>query len=174
MGDGPSPEAPRLVCGSAALVFGPPVWTCHRLVFGDDFADYDAWYSDLFAKHAKSPGHRLVLTQEDHSITGYAWGTPVNVASTGRICCATPFQSRSPLTGLAATSTSSNSQFSPHRRRGLGQALHDCLLEGVTRRCLLGTSTDPDDPAVRLYTHSGWRTLGTLRTGMQVMGLDRT
>ena len=61
-----------------------------------------------------------------------------------------------------------------HRRHGLGQALNDCLLGGLTTKCLLITSSDPHDPAVRLYTRSGWKTLGTLRPGTQVMGLERT
>jgi ribosomal protein S18 acetylase RimI-like enzyme len=174
MSDGLSPEAPSLVCGSAALVFGPHVWTCHRLVFGDDFADYDTWYLGLFEKHAKSPGHRLVLTQEDNSVTGYAWGYTGQRGQywSDLLCDSLPEPIASQWVGghfdvveLAVLPT--------HRRRGLGQALHDCLLEGVTGRCLLGTSSDPDGPAVRLYTRSGWRTLGTLRTGMQVMGLDR-
>jgi ribosomal protein S18 acetylase RimI-like enzyme len=59
------------------------------------------------------------------------------------------------------------------RRRGLGQRLHDRLLDGVAGRCLLSTSDDPDDPAVRLYTRAGWQHLGLLRPGVQVMGIDR-
>ena len=106
MSDGLSPEAPGLACGTAALVFGPHVWTCHRLVFGDDFADYDVVLGSL-RESRDEPG--------PPSTPG---GTPVNVASTGRICCVTRFQSRLPLNGLAATSTSSNSQFSPHTDAG--------------------------------------------------------
>ena len=132
------------------------------------------WYLDLFEKHAKSPGHRLVLTQEDDSVTGYAWGYTGQRGQywSDLLCDSLPEPIASQWVGghfdvveLAVLPT--------HRRRGLGQALHDCLLEDVTGRCLLGTSSDPDGPAVRLYTRSGWRTLGTLRTGMQVMGLDR-
>ncbi len=61
-----------------------------------------------------------------------------------------------------------------HRGHGLGQALHDQLLENVRRRCLLSTNDDADDPAVRLYTKAGWKKLGNLRPGVQVMGLDLT
>ena len=61
-----------------------------------------------------------------------------------------------------------------HRRNALGQALHDRLLDGVKRRCLLNTSDDPEDASVRLYNRSGWRKLGTLMPGVQVMGLDLT
>ena len=54
-----------------------------------------------------------------------------------------------------------------HRRKALGQALHDRLLDGVKRRCLLNTSDDPEDDSVRLYNRSGWRKLGTLMRGVQ-------
>ena len=59
-----------------------------------------------------------------------------------------------------------------YRSHGLGRALHDAVLDGVDRRCLLSTSDDERDPAVRLYQRSGWRRLGTLRPGVQVMGRE--
>ena len=46
------------------------------------------------------------------------------------------------------------------------------MLDGITRRCLLSTADDPADPAVRLYLGRGWRRLGLLRPGTQVLGLD--
>ena len=57
-----------------------------------------------------------------------------------------------------------------YRRRGLGRRLHDSLLDGVGRRALLSTTDDLADPAVQLYLSSGWRKLGVLRPGTQVMG----
>ena len=36
---------------------------------------------------------------------------------------------------------------------------------GDSRRCLLGTTDDPDDPSVRLYLRAWWRTLGILEPG---------
>ncbi len=119
MREGPYPEARGLVCGSAALVFGPHVWTCHRLVFGDDFADYDTWYLDLFEKHAKRSGHRLVLTQEDDIVTGYAWGYTGKRGQywSDLLCDSLPGPIASQWVG-GSTSTSSNSQFSPHTDAG--------------------------------------------------------
>jgi ribosomal protein S18 acetylase RimI-like enzyme len=59
-----------------------------------------------------------------------------------------------------------------YRRHGRGRRLHDELLTGISRRCLLSTADDPADPAVRLYLSRGWCRLGSLRPGFQVMGLQ--
>ncbi len=168
------PGVPSLVRGSEALTFAPKVWTCHQRVFGDRFADYDTWYSDLFEKHAKREGHRLALAQVDDIVTGYAWGY---VGQRGQhladlLCDSLPERITSHWVG-GHFDVVELAVLPEQRRKGLGQALHDCLLEGVTGRCLLITSSDPDDPAVRLYARGGWQTLGQLRPGVQVMGLDR-
>jgi ribosomal protein S18 acetylase RimI-like enzyme len=143
--------------------------------FGDDFADYSTWYSDLFEKHARRSGHRLALTQEDDVVTGYGWGY---VGQRGQywsdlLSDSLPEHIASEWVG-GHFDVVELAVLPQYRRKGLGQAVHDCLLSGVSRRCLLGTSSDPDDPAVRLYTRAGWKTIGTLRPGTQVMGLDRT
>ena len=174
MYDGP-PAAPRLVCGSAALIFATKVWACHHRVWSDDYPDYATWYSNLFEKHAKREGHRLALAQEDDTVIGYCWGY---IGQRGQywsdlLCDSLPERIASQWVG-GHFEVVELVVLPEHRRKGLGQALHDCLLDGVTGRCLLSTSSDPDDPAVRLYTRSGWKTLGTLRPGTQVMGLERT
>lgn len=57
------------------------------------------------------------------------------------------------------------------RGHGTGGALHDALLAGLSHeRALLGTSSDPHDPAVRLYRSRGWDHLGLLGPDVQVMG----
>jgi hypothetical protein len=38
------------------------------------------------------------------------------------------------------------------------------------QKALLSTADDVTDPAVRLYLSRGWRKLGVLRPGTQVMG----
>jgi ribosomal protein S18 acetylase RimI-like enzyme len=167
--------APRRVRGSAALIFGAKVWRCHHRVFGDDFPDYATWYSELFAEHAVREGHRLALAQESDIVIGYAWGY---IGQRGQhwsnlLCDSLPEGIASEWVG-GHFDVVELAVLPEHRRGGLGQALHDCLLEGLTGKCLLGTSSDPDNPAVRLYTRSGWKTLGALRPGMQVMGLERT
>ena len=152
----PGDGAPRLVCGTAALVYATKVWACHHRVFGDDYPDYDTWYSRLFGMHARREGHRLALAQQnDDIVIGYAGATSVNAASIGPICCVTRSLSGSPPNGWRTLDVVELAVLPEHRRHGLGQALHDCLLDGLTAKCLLITSSDPDDPAVRLYTRSG-------------------
>jgi ribosomal protein S18 acetylase RimI-like enzyme len=143
-------------------------------VWSDDFPDYETWYRDLFEKHAGRAGHRLALAQQDGIVTGYAWGY---VGQRGqhwsdRLCEALPERVASRWVG-GHFEVVELVVLPEHRRRGLGQALHDCLLDGLSGRCVLSTSDDPDDPAVRLYTRSGWKTLGVLEPGVQVMGLER-
>ena len=57
-----------------------------------------------------------------------------------------------------------------HRRHGGGRRLHDVLMDGETGRALL-FNDDADTPAVLLYRSRGWRRLGQLFEGVQVMGL---
>jgi ribosomal protein S18 acetylase RimI-like enzyme len=164
-----------LVRGRAALGFASRVWICHRRVFGDDFPDFTTWYTDLFEKHAEQEGHRLALAQEDDTVIGYCWG---HVGHRGEhwsdlLCAALPERIATYWVG-GHFDVVELAVLPERRRNGLGQALHDCVLDGVTGRCLLGTSSDPDDPAVRLYMRAGWRPLGDVRPGMQVMGLERT
>ena len=163
---------PVLVCGEAALPLAAKVWACHQQVFGDD-PDRATWHEDLFERHVRRERHRLAVFLDSGTVTGYGWGY---VGHRGEYWAdllgdALPAEVASAWVGghfdlveLAVLAT--------HRRRGLGQALHDCLLAGLSGRCLLSTSSDPDDPAVRLYRRSGWTSLGTLRPGRQVMGLD--
>ena len=165
----------RVVCGSDALPLAASIWPVYEQVFGD-FADVETWRSDLFDRHAGRDGHRLaVASADEEQVVGFAWGyvglrgqywsdmvdqaLPQDVAS---VWVGGHFE----IVELAVLPT--------QRRQGLGQALHDQLLDGVRRRCLLSTNDDANDPAVRLYLRAGWQRLGRLRPGVQVMGLDLT
>lgn len=162
-----------VLSGVEAVPWAAKVWPCYDTAFGD-FADYETWRSDLFERHAGRDGYRLAVACENDSIIGFAWGY---VGQRGQYWSdlawdALPGDVASQWIGghfefveLAVLPT--------HRGRGLGQELHDRLLDDVRRRCLLSTSDDQDDPAVRLYLRSGWQRVGTLRPGVQVMGLDR-
>lgn len=166
-----SGRAIRLLTGSDALPLASSVWRCYDEVFGD-IADYATWRSDLFERHAGRDGYRLAVAVDGDRVLGFAWGC---VGQRGQywsdlVSDALPRE-------VVAQWVGGHFEFVelavvPGRRgNGLGQALHDRLLDGVKRRCLLSTSDDTDDAAVRLYTRSGWRRLGTLRPGVRVMGL---
>ena len=58
------------------------------------------------------------------------------------------------------------------RRGGIGRRLMQILLEGLPHeRLLLMTSSDPSDPARRLYASEGWDVLGPgIGDGQVIMG----
>ncbi|MFI6834057.1 GNAT family N-acetyltransferase [Kribbella sp. NPDC050241] len=167
-------EGIRLLDGADAVPLAEQVWLCYDEVFGDS-ADFDTWRSDLFERHAARDAYRLAIVADGGRIVGFSWGY---VGQRGQywsdlVYEALPREVADDWVGnhfeiveLAVRPS--------HRRRGLGQALHDRILEGVDRRCLLSTSADEEAPAVRLYLSSGWRPLGTLRPGVQVMGRHQT
>lgn len=163
-----------LLTGTDALRLAPSVWRCYDQAFGDT-ADYASWRSDLFERHARRNGYRLAAAIDDDRVIGFAWGY---VGQRGQYWSDLVADTLPPE--VVARWVGDHFEFvelavlAEHRHKGLGQALHDRLLDGVKRRCLLSTSDDPDDPAVRLYTRSGWRKIGILRPGVLVMGLDPT
>ncbi len=162
-----------LMTGSAALPLGAAVWPCYNEVFGD-FADSATWCSDLFERHAARDGFRLAASIEDDQVIGFAWGYIGQLGQywSDLVHDALPPEIVSQWVG-GHFEIVELAVLPAHRRNGLGQALHDRLLDGVKRRCLLSTSDDADDPPVQLYTRSGWRKLGMLRPGVQVMGHNR-
>jgi ribosomal protein S18 acetylase RimI-like enzyme len=155
------------------------VWPVYRDVFGD-FDDAESWRTDMFERHAARDGYRLVVatagpavTSADPEVAGFSWGY---VGQRGQfwpdlVCQALPRDVADEWVGghfeFAELAVAPR-----YRRRGLGRQLHDALLAGVGQRCLLSTADDPADPAVRLYLGSGWRKLGDLRPGVQVMGRE--
>ena len=146
------------------------VWPCYQEAFGD-FDDFETWRADLFARHAARDGYRLVIAADGPAVAGFSWGY------TGQ-----RGQYWTDLVGAALPAAVADEWVGGHfefvelavapryRRRGLGRTMHDTLLAGITQRCLLSTADDSADPAVRLYLGRGWRRLGLLRPGAQVMG----
>jgi ribosomal protein S18 acetylase RimI-like enzyme len=162
----------ELLGSAAALELADQVWPCYQEVFGD-FDDAAAWRADLFDRHAGREGFRLAVARERDMVAGFSWGY---VGQRGQYWPDLVCAALSPA--LADEWVGGHFEFvelavrNKYRRRGLGRRLHDELLAGVSRRCLLSTADDPADPAVRLYLNRGWRRLGLLRPGFQVMGLQ--
>jgi ribosomal protein S18 acetylase RimI-like enzyme len=148
------------------------VWPCYDTVFGDA-ADYETWRSDTFERHAARDGFRLAIARNAGRLGGFSWGY---VGQRGQYWSDLAYEAlphevaarwvggHFELVELAVIPA--------YRRAGLGQALHDRVLAGIVGRCLLSTTDDETDPAVRLYLRSGWRRLGWLRPGVQIMGRD--
>jgi ribosomal protein S18 acetylase RimI-like enzyme len=146
------------------------IWPCYQVAFGD-FSDLEAWRHELFDRHAARDGYRLAVARTGNTAAGFAWGYIGQRGQywTDLVCDALPSDVSDGWAGghfefveLAV--------LPGYRRQGLGSRLHDALLAGVRRQCLLSTADDPADPAVRLYLRHGWHQLGVLRPGVQVMG----
>jgi len=168
--DPPGPQTIRLYVGSDATRLAAKIWPCYDTVFAD-FADCDTWRSDLFERHARRDGYRLAVATEDDEVVGFSWGY---VGQRGQYWTDLLWDALQP--DLARTWVGGHFELvelavlPAHRRRGLGKTLHDRLLDGIQRRCLLGTTDHVGDPAVQLYLRSGWKKLGVLRAGVQLMG----
>jgi len=171
---GMSEPSPRLEVrrygSTAGIGLAGRIWPCYDEVFGD-FDDFRTWSDDLFTRHAVRSGYRLVVATEGSAVAGFGWGYIGERGQywTDLVCDALPGSVADEWVGghfefveLAVAPQ--------YRRRGLGRRLHDTLLDGVGRRALLSTTDDLADPAVQLYLSSGWRKLGVLRPGTQVMG----
>jgi ribosomal protein S18 acetylase RimI-like enzyme len=162
----------RLHNPETATGLAPQIWPCYRDVFGD-FDDVETWRSDLFDRHTGREGYRLAVAMDAATVAGFSWGYVGQRGQswTDLACEALPGSLVSEWVGghfefveLAV--------LPEYRRRGVGRLLHDTLLAGIQRKCLLSTKDDLDDPAVRLYLACGWQKLGNLRPGTQVMGRD--
>lgn len=160
----------HLIAGRDAVALADQVWPCYDRVFGD-VDDYEVWRSELFDRHAGREGFRLAVALDVGTVVGFSWGY---VGRRGQYWSDLAYEALAAdvadewigghfeLVELAVLPSS--------RGTGLGQALHDRVLDGIEGRCLLSTSDDENDPAVRLYLRSGWQRLGLLRPGVQVMG----
>jgi len=148
------------------------VYRVYQAVF-DDRPDEPQWREKHFDRHCARSGFRLAAAHVDDRLVGVAWGY---IGERGqywpdRVVAALP-------TDVTDTWVGGHFEFvelavlADQRGRGFGRRLHDVLLDGVpAERALLSTNAH-DSPAVRLYTSHGWRALGLLEPGVQVMGLE--
>ncbi|MBO9625810.1 MAG: GNAT family N-acetyltransferase [Microbacterium sp.] len=149
---------------------GRRVWECYREVFSDA-EDFDGWLAGMFDRHARREGHRLVVASVDDEIIGFAWGYVGEFGQYWTDLAASALPEPVSAAWLGGHFEFVELGVRPKLRgAGVGRALHDALLDGVDRRALLSTADDDADPAVQLYLRSGWRRLGALSTGVQVMG----
>nr|WP_281358916.1 GNAT family N-acetyltransferase [Flexivirga aerilata] len=150
----------------------PAVFRLYDEVFGDA-ESFESWREQMFDRHRARDGFRLATATADTALAGFAWGY---VGQRGQFWSDLVERTLPP----EATSGWIGDHFEfvelavdpGHRGGGLGRRLHDALLDGLTGRALLGTTSDPADPAVRLYRSAGWRTLGLLDPARQVMGRE--
>jgi len=135
--------------------------------------DESEWTSTIWDRHRGRDDYRLATADVDGRVVGFAWGY------TGERGQYWPDLVSRTLGPAVTGWVGGHFEFvelavAPDLRgRGLGGALHDRLLQDVPhRRALLGTSTDPTDPAVGLYLSRGWTPLGRLSDETRLMGLS--
>ena len=160
----------------AAAGHADEVWRVYDAVFGD-FPTRAAWQEELWERHRCRDGYRLAtaydVSGDGASLLGFGW---CYVGERGQfwpdlVVGTLPREVTDEWVGghleVVELATAPDA-----RGRGVGGHLHDLMVgDRGPRRALLGTSTDDDDPAVRLYRSRGWRTLGLLSADVQVMGL---
>jgi ribosomal protein S18 acetylase RimI-like enzyme len=158
-----------VVDASAAEVHVQGIVEVWRDAFGpiDDLSD---WRDNTFDRHRARDSYRLAVATDDIGLTGFSWGY---IGERGQFW---PELVLDRLGSVAEHWVGGHVEFvelavaTRARRRGVGSQLHDALLASLPRRhALLGTSSDPDDPAVRLYRSKGWAHLGLLAPDVQVM-----
>ncbi len=156
--------------GAEAAGLDPEILEVWAAVFGE-VADADEWRASVWDRHRSRAGFRLVTARDDERMLGFAWGY---TGERGQYW--SDFISRE-------VGSSVDDWIGGHfefvelavipdaRGRGIGRRLHDALVADLPHeRALLSTSARSDDPAVRLYSSSGWVTLATYGEDRQVMG----
>lgn len=132
--------------------------------------DLPEWRETTFDRHRQREAYRLVVASDDTGPVGLCWGY---IGQRGTFW---PDRVLDRLGQVAEHWVGGHVEFVElavsrrARRRGIGGQLHDALLAALpNRHALLGTSSNPDDPAVRLYRSRGWASLGLLEPDAQVM-----
>lgn len=159
----------EVIDSAGAQEYADRIFTLYDAVFGR-FPEKSVWREQLFDRDRRRDGYRLVVALDDDRVVGFSWGYrgergqhwPDLVARTLPELPAEWVRDHFELVDLAVDPSV--------RRTGIGGALHDALLEGLTGRALLGSMLADDDPALRLYVSRGWSTLGHLDDNRQVMG----
>lgn len=151
---------------------GSDVWPVQRAVF-DDHPDIHAWRSAVWEGHSTRPGFRLARAHGERGLAGFAYGYTGERGQWWTDTVATvlgPSVSDAWLGGHFEVVTLA--VLEEQRGRGVGRALLRALLDGLPHeRLLLMTTSDPADPARRLYATEGWDVLGPgTREGTVVMG----
>ncbi|SDS32912.1 GNAT family N-acetyltransferase [Microlunatus soli] len=136
----------------------------------DPIDDLAEWRDTIFDRHRGREAYRLAVAFDIDGPVGLAWGY---IGQRGQFW---PDRVLDRLGRVAEPWVGGHVEFVElavsrrARRHGIGGRLHDALLAALpNRHALLGTSSDPDDPAVRLYRSRGWAPLGLLDADAQVM-----
>lgn len=157
---------------SVAADDGSLVWPVYESVFGD-YSDYETWRGDVWDKHSIRDGFRLARAYDADALVGFAYGytgEPGQWWTDNARKALEPDVAEAWLGGHFELV--SIGVLDAARRRGIGRRLMHALLQGLPHeRLLLMTSSDPSDPARRLYASEGWHVIGPgIGEGTVIMG----
>lgn len=148
------------------------LWPLYRDVFGD-FEDREQWRDQVWDRHAARTGFRLALARAAGALVGFAygytgergqWWTDRAVEVLHPAVAADWLGGHFELVSIGVEEAA--------RGTGVGRQLLTALTDGLDHpRWVLMTSSDPDDPARRLYRATGWAVIGPgLAEAQVVMG----
>lgn len=171
--EGPSPRLVRFqVTDSIASDDGAEVWSVYDSVF-DDFPDQTTWRETVWDRHSAREGFRLARAYGGGELVGFAYGY---TGRRGQWWTDNAVKVLEPEVAEAWVGGHfelvSLGVLDAARGRGIGRELMHALLDGLRHeRLLLMTSSDPADPARRLYASEGWQVLGPgVGEGTVIMG----
>lgn len=161
-----------VLTGSADEHDAAEVWPVYQSIFGD-FDDVVAWRQAVWDRHCARDGFRLARAYDGDALVGFAYGYTGehgqwwtdNADSALRSEVADAWLGgHFELVSIGVLATA--------RRTGVGRLLMRVLLDDLPHdRLLLMTSSNPADPARRLYASEGWHVLGPgIGDGAVIMG----
>jgi GNAT superfamily N-acetyltransferase len=137
------------------------MWPVYDDVFGDQ-PDSKTWRASVWDRHTARAGFRLALAYDGDALVGFAYGY---TGERGQWWTDRAFEVLDQ--GTAESWLGGHFELvsigvlDGARGRGLGRTLMRRLTEGLPHdRWLLMTTTDPTDPARRLYAADGWEVVG--------------
>jgi len=146
---------------SVSADVGADVWPVYESVFGD-YSDYETWRASVWDTHRVRTGFRLARAYDADLLLGFAYGY---TGQRGQWWTDHALEVLEP--DIADTWLGGHFELvsigvlGASRRGGIGRGLMHALLEDLPHeRLLLMTSSDPSDPARRLYASEGWQVLG--------------
>lgn len=157
---------------SVGVEDGASVWPVYDSVFGDH-SDYETWRGAVWDRHSRRSGFRLARAYDAEALVGFAYGY---TGEHGQWWTDNALKVLEPEVAQAWLGGHfelvSIGVVDAARCEGIGRRLMHVLLEGLPHeRLLLMTSSDPSDPARRLYASEGWHVLGSgIGDGTVIMG----
>ena len=137
------------------------VWPVYEAVFKDQ-PDLMTWRAEVWDKHTERTAFRIARAYEDQRLVGFAYGF---TGQRGQWWTDRALEVLPPDVGRAWLDGHfelvSIGVLAQVRGRGIGRALLRRVTAGVAHeRWLLMTTSDPDDPARRMYDAEGWQVIG--------------